>query len=553
VYEYQIKHLDLGTNQKQKGASVGTELEVNQNLKENPFAKATAEALKEHACKVLMDVLQNSDASHQYCKDETETQLTVDLYTSHYSMQKHTVAIKSSDMLHLTNILYDNMEPDSRNPDNQGIRIDKAEADRVYKLIHQILPQEKTDGRDGTFGTVPYSDGTIAIAQENGEWHNFTMHPRFLEFANTGIEEPTFCWNTQVPIPRSLSIEAQKGRRGVRVVKPMNLQKGPDVDIPEIGPGSHYPWAMLLELLEDLSGSAKGENFTRTVKYKLNGSSFSDLRNSFEGLQDTINKEMQDHSGNATYLAELLQRLENGKIYIAKIRESMEDRELRDYMDAQVRRRHNYKLYLNSLKEGMDAATSAQEQYKKEVVYTYQKLCLINDVTQACDLPDEITGAMQLNQERPKFSEAKKEKIRRMKKDAKASPSKAVLEQLVRSAGEAGKVDMEKLKEMVGNPSRTFKKSVLEKKGVLVNLNEMIPQNVRKELRFIFQYDSESYSVKVFVKSTLLREFRITRQDLQLLDEGRKNAVIAYGDDFLWFRCFNLRRLLALIHAECGL
>merc|ERR1711865_304063 len=99
-----------------------------------------------------------------------------------------------------------------------------------------------------------------------------------------------------------------------------------------------------------------------------------------------------------------------------------------------------------------------------------------------------------------------------MRKD-RSNPSRTVLDQLIQSSSRDGaKVDMEKLKEMVGFPARQFKKNHLEKKGVLVQLNELIPNNVRKQIMFIFQYEKEGYIVRVFVNTTLLREFEISRE-----------------------------------------
>merc|ERR1712232_227640 len=156
------------------------------------------------------------------------------------------------------------------------------------------------------------------------------------------------------------------------------------------------------------------------------------------------------------------------------------------------------------------------------------------------------------NQERAKFLDARQAKLRMLKD--KSNPSRNVLEQLLQQqARSGGKVEIEKLKEMVGFPARQFKKGALEKKGVLVQLNDLIPNSVRKQMVFSFNYEKEAYIVRVFVKTTLLREFEISREDIQMLEYGYKNSVKSYGDDFLYFNCFRLRRLLGFIQAEGGL
>jgi hypothetical protein len=379
--------------------------------------------------------------------------------------------------------------------------------------------------------------------------HNFTIPARFLEFTNTGPEEPTFCANTQAPVPRSLCKEEQKRRSGVRVVKPLRADRGGEFEVPGIG--LVYPFEELMLLFEDLSGSYKGEKALEHVAYRIKGTTFTELRQSFEDIQMQVSAKLEDDAAGAGYMAELLQRLENGKAYLSKIRESMEEKDLREYIERELRRRNDYRAYLVSLGEGAKTIQNAQEDYRRKVEDTYKKMVTINAVTEVCELPEEITGAMQIHSERPKFAEAKKLKLRKVKADP--TPARKVLNELIRTSGDVGKLNIEKLKEMVGFPARTFTKKELEKKGVLVQLNDMIPNNVRKEMKFTFQFDNEAYLVRAFVNTTLLREFVISRQDIELLNRGRKNATVSYGDEFLWFNCFRLRRLLAFIMAEGGL
>jgi hypothetical protein len=417
--------------------------------------------------------------------------------------------------------------------------------------VEAILPKEVRDIRDKQKArTIKWSDGSIAVAQNGGEMHNFTMAARFLEFRNSGPEEPTFCEVTQAPIPRSLAKEDQKKRSGVRVVKPLRLDRGQVTDIPGIG-NNVYPYEELMLLLEDLSGSYKGDRASNAVNYRINGTNFTDLRTSFEDIQRKISAEMAEISTGAAHHAELLQRLENGKAYVGKIRESVEEKDLREYMERELRKRNEYKAYLNSLGEGTKTIDHAKEKYKKDLEETYKRLVELDTSTEVCDIPEEIIGALQVQSERPKFSDAKKSKLRKAKTDP--TPARKVLDELMRTSGDSGKDRLERLKEMVGFPARTFTRAELEKKGVLTQLNDMIPNNVKKDLKFSFQFDKEAYYVKAFVKSTMLREFVITREDIQLLDRGCKNAIKSYGDGFVSLNCFRLRRLLAFIMAEGGL
>jgi hypothetical protein len=158
VYDYQLR--DQMKANKLKAADT----EANQKFQEDAVAKQAALDLKQFTCKVLLSVLQPSpggETSHLYMKDETETELTVDLYMSHYDMRRTSVSIATSDMLQLTNILHFNMKPDSRNPENQGVAIDTEEDCRLWRVINKILPTEKLKARKrkersrGVLGTSP--------------------------------------------------------------------------------------------------------------------------------------------------------------------------------------------------------------------------------------------------------------------------------------------------------------------------------------------------------------------------------------------------------------
>merc|ERR1711862_320658 len=95
-----------------------------------------------------------------------------------------------------------------------------------------------------------------------------------------------------------------------------------------------------------------------------------------------------------------------------------------------------------------------------------------------------------------------------------------------------------------------FKELVV--KGVVSRLNEKIPKNVMNQMKFVFQYADEGFTVQAFMGVTLLKEFRITREDIWHMESRKKNAVVPYGEDFMWFVCSHLRRLLAWISAEGG-
>jgi len=513
-------------------------------------------SLRRHVNKVLEECLQTnkSVAVHQegsgYQKDSTETELTVDLYTAHYDMKPQVVTLSTVDLLLLTNYLHEYMEGDTRNQDNVTVRIDKAETDRVNQLVKLILPEDTGEAlaTKKQVKTINWDAGYLAVAHLTGEKHNLTMRARFMEF-ETG--ELTFCEISQAPIPRSLATANQKSRHGTgnRAVKPLRNDRGQCIDIPGIG-DQVYPFEEVMLLMEALAGSAKGasEDYSVDVKYKIHGHSWSDLKNEIEEIQRKISEDMEEGRTGGGILAELLQRLENGRTFISKIRESTEPAELRSYMDQEITRRYEYNQYLQTLKKGEKVILGAQEAYKKQVEEMYTALKIINEKTSVCDIPEEIANQALAHTERLKFIDAKKAKVSQRRYHP--TPAQQVYDDLLARSSER---DQEKLKEMVGFPARTFTKYDLEKKGVLTKLNPKIPAGVQKNMKFTFQYENEGYTVKIFMQRTLLREFPITRRDIDEMNQARKTAVISYGEDFVWVHCFRLRRLLSEIMAQGGL
>merc|ERR1740129_902894 len=544
-----------------------------------------------HTCEQLMGVLQErhtqADAAgsapggagkmevrqREYCNDETEKQLTVDFYTSHYSLTKHRVSMASQDCMLLANILFKYMQTDQHAPDLPVIQLDPSDGgknDRVWDLVHKILPKAPVNELypHGAKHTVGWSPGHITVAGNVGEWFNFTMRPRFLEFANTGPEEPTFCEYTEAPIPRSLapgtSKEGQKSRRGVRCLKPIRHNRGPPMEI-EDGKVV-YPWEFLMNILQDLSGSAKGDNRTPHIKHRVLGSTFLELRIAFEEIQSFIQQSMDEGEKQAdSNLAKMLQSLETGKTIINKMRESHDEKDIKAYIDNEIRKRARYFRHLESLREGANGIQDAQYEYRQYLELMDKKLVQLIKITTDCDLPEEFTGTAKMHAVRLKFPAAKAIKMRERKFNP--TPAQKIYDELKRTMGEGKRTKTESLKEMVGVPARTFSLRRLTEAGIITRVHDSISKSVRSNLVFSFHLENEGFQVQIFlnrghhlmwfrresVAGNLLREFYIPRKEVMLMSEGWKGAVVAYGNNFVWMNCHRLRRLLAYIVAEGGL
>lgn len=487
-----------------------------------------------------------SQACGEYGEDSIETDLSVDLYSAHLSLRQSVVRLSTVDLMELTNLLWKYMEPSSRFIDNGApVRINSAKQDRVCQLVRAILPRKKLAKGVVSEEVVPWTDGGhIWMSRQHGEWHNFRMRSRFLEFSRTGLQEPTFCEDSKVPIPMYLARESQPRRS--TFVKPFRLSEetGPRVEI-EGTPYPVYAYDKLEEILQELAGNHKE---SATVRYPVRGHSFPELRSEFEFIQQRLSGEIEEGRAHSNAMS-LVQSLEDGKHIVERI-SSTEDRQaLLGYIDRQIQHRATYSDYLRRMKDGVDEILKAKTAYRAELKDQLGLLAQVAMATMTCELPEEVLAIAQQKSERLTFQRAKWKKLQHRKD--RPTPAQVVLETL-RRASEDGKVT-EQMKEMVSMPARSFRLKQLIDKGVVVKLNETIRNNVREKMVVNFLYKDEGYVVQVLLRSTLLKEFVITRQDVKLTEAGFKNAVLPYGDEFLWVNCFRLRRLLAFIAAEGGL
>merc|ERR1719464_1979369 len=100
------------------------------------------------------------------------------------------------------------------------------------------------------------------------------------------------------------------------------------------------------------------------------------------------------------------------------------------------------------------------------------------------------------------------------------TPAQRVLEQL--QSGMTDARQSEELKDKVGMPSRSLMLRELESKGVVVHVHDKIQQDLQRKMCFTFQYKDEGFNVQVFIKTTLLKEFRIHREHIVSMQAGHK-------------------------------
>lgn len=131
--------------------------------------------------------------------DDLGTQLTVDLYTSHYDTSEHFVVIQTSELLHLSNLLWLCIE--------QVTPGERPHEERLFKLLDKIQPPGKT--RESP------RKSRVWFANSPDLNHNFMICHRFLEFHKDDL---CFCCECEAPIPRILAIEKQRQRRDIQLL-----------------------------------------------------------------------------------------------------------------------------------------------------------------------------------------------------------------------------------------------------------------------------------------------------------------------------------------------
>lgn len=232
---------------------------------------------------------------------------------------------------------------------------------------------------------------------------------------------------------------------------------------------------------------------------------------------------------------------------VDKIVESVEARELFQFIDSSMQRRGAYREYLDNLQKGLTGKMKlTNDQYKKDVSSKHKLWTSILKVTRTCDVADAILQVASSYSVRLEMQKAKRSKTERRK--LHPTPAQKILMDLVRNSKEGQENDQ--LRAQAGMPARTFELRELILKGVIVQLNAKLTGDFQKKMKFIIQYNNEEFTIQCVAANTSLRSFVLTREDLALMNAARKLATICWGDGFVWVNTFRLSRLLGFMAAD---
>jgi hypothetical protein len=513
--------------------------------KEKEISRNCADKLREMAQDELLKVFKTEELG----QDDTEMDLTVDLYLSHLTLEKSTVGLSTEDMLEFTNFLWKNMEDIGYDEEaGNGICLDTKDNDRVYLLLAAMRPALDEAKLARRKRDVMWGEDQLLYAAYYKEKHNFVMRPRFLEFPWEGdLGDPTFCEESQAPIPRYIANKRQKGRKGGgRAVKPLRMTGTEDLS-KEV----QAAFVCVEDILQELSGSGPDR-----LRYKIRGHKFDDLQVCFSEFQRKIQSDIEEKHLPASY-GELLRKLTEAKTMVEHklMGGNIDEAALLQYMDHNMRKRKEYAKYLMNASKQTEVIDKAYSEYLQTLRNEHQRLLLVRDRTRSCEIPEGILSKAQQHSESLTFQRCKRIKLR--VKSHNPTPAQLIFDQ----ADNALQKDFDGEQVL---PSRTFSLKELERRGILTKLNTKIPKDMKKELRFTFAANSESFDVSVLRGKVCIKEYVITREEVQMMETAGKTAVIPYprpsnrnelkyDNGFLWMHSFRLRRLLAILNSEGGL
>lgn len=286
----------------------------------------------------------------RYVKDEavfidnTDTQLTIDMYVSHFDRRKHFVSLQTSDLLKLSNMLkvYEN-------------KLRLTEKDKVEELVQKI---------------GNWDDNMIQAAEKNEKLHNFVVSSRFLFHTKAMV----ICKTSHCPVPPILSAGGGAGgSEGVEVVTRY---------IPE---DSNDPRRVLEELFRDLP--------------EIHVQNFAEMQEEFTKLMkrySSANPPDFDMTNRLSTGLEKLQELQTVEAHAEDVLQFMSDG---------LTARDKHRQYLREVLEGKVVIAEAQKQYNKELELAAQQLAAMTRFSMDLQLPEKFVEQSAAHSSSLKFNE----------------------------------------------------------------------------------------------------------------------------------------------------
>jgi len=265
------------------------------------FLMSVARQIKPGMLRYLMD-------QATACPDDIETKLTEDLYASHFSLTKHTVALRTTDLLTLSNLI-----------GTYATKIRLTGQDAVEALVRKI----------GYWDDAAFK----SVRGENDVMNNLTINKRWL-FTH---KQMVICRTSRCPVPSSLSTSALDDVSiKTEIVKRFN-----ELDRTE------EPRCVLEGLFNRLP--------------MLESDTMVELREEFLRYQHVYSQSTPPDF-------EMSEELRLGvTILEARIQEEASVAELLDFMTENLISRNKHKSYLESVDVGKKGIFRAKEKYDEDL------------------------------------------------------------------------------------------------------------------------------------------------------------------------------------------
>eukprot|EP00403_Amphidinium_massartii_P007363 CAMPEP_0178384882 /NCGR_PEP_ID=MMETSP0689_2-20121128/7746_1 /TAXON_ID=160604 /ORGANISM="Amphidinium massartii, Strain CS-259" /LENGTH=1356 /DNA_ID=CAMNT_0020005147 /DNA_START=51 /DNA_END=4117 /DNA_ORIENTATION=+ len=301
--------------------------DVSSQGKKEKFVEAIAVGIRADILKYLLE------QANFY--DNTDTEILIDMYTSHFDREPQTVLMPTSTLMYLSNMLLEYMQRLRLKEDDPVERLTKEIGPWDEKLIHQIHENEE-------------------------HLHNFTMNTRFL------FEEKAFtiCSQSLCPMPPRLCAKSDTSDRVLMRYGDQNKHKD-----------RHFELMQILTEIDRLKPTI--------VK-------MSDLKEELEAQQSAYK------ANKASRNFDMAKKLLAG-INAINALQSMEANEanLFAFIATSVLERDLHRAYLQDIERGIQSILEVQETHWKKLKRAEIDMAGALEASLSCKVPDRFIKAAQ--------------------------------------------------------------------------------------------------------------------------------------------------------------
>jgi len=453
-----------------------------------------------------------SSAARQ-CEDKTESDLTLDLFESHYTIKDISVQMGTSELLQLSNALWLFAEDIVDTDKELGPKEEQIKEDKLYQALDKVqpLPSEQDHDLEGRALKAKrfWPSGMLYLAHNNSFTHNFTINPRFLQHD----KNLCYCMYCQAPIARSMAPVVQKRRQGLRLVRPYRERTGVMID-------GKQPFADLVRLFvqKDLP-VLKSRDF---IGLKV------ELEDCQKNAQDRIDRSTANKAAAQREYA-LIAEIEKAKQATDLLRtNSVRPAQLVEYIFRGLEDRDEQRKYLTMIDNSSDKIEKVQKTYKDNLKVTIDALKLVVKASEESSVPIEFKLKAQETGVTLKLMRL--ERINR-RMAMKSDGSEKYL------------------------PAATLTLGFLRAKKVVAWVKPDLPQKEYRRIHFNFTAEvTGNWNIVVLHKegrtAQALFTFEVTTADIERMQSAAKTAKFRYNNGWVILNAFNLLQLLARITAD---